>query len=142
MINLWEETIKFLEKYNKTWQDVHSIICKEQETEKSDYVYLDKSEVEKLMKAYIYDEGFGINKVNRYLRLIGDTWFIERDIYDGLENWIFRGMPKEFNKEKSKRVGVICVNLSDEGFDYEFNSEKIKAKVFLDKAKIENEKIV
>ena len=51
MINLWEETIEVLEKYNKTWKDVQSIYGEDFQITKDNF--------EKVAKETDYDNGYG-----------------------------------------------------------------------------------
>lgn len=40
-----------------------------------------------------YDDGYGGEEVNLQLKVVGDTWWLERHEYDGSEWWEFKQLP-------------------------------------------------
>lgn len=90
MINLWEETIKFLEENGKTFEDVLFI-------QGEDFKVI-KENFEIVAKKTNYDAGFGAQHVATDLVLVGDGWWIERAEYDGSEWWEFKTIPTEKSK--------------------------------------------
>ena len=84
MENLWEETIRKLELYDKTFDDVKMICGDEFQITKEDF---------RLLADEPYDSGFGTQEVARDLMIVGDDWWMERHQYDGSEWWEFKQMP-------------------------------------------------
>lgn len=79
IINLWEETIEFLEENNYTWEDVIRIGNNEG--------YIKKSDFKKFAKNYNYDNGYGIEYVPLDLIIEGKGFKMFRGEYDGSEWW-------------------------------------------------------
>jgi hypothetical protein len=84
MCNLWEETIKKLEKHNKSFDDVIVICGNDFQITKEDFAKYSKTE---------YDDGFGAPEVAEDLLIIGPDFWLERHEYDGSEWWEFKQMP-------------------------------------------------
>ena len=91
-MNLYEETTKALADHNKTWDDVSYIVS-----------ILGDDPVEYAIPVYFfimaakrinYDNGYGGQKINPYLAIVGDTWWLERSEYDGAEWWEFKTRPR------------------------------------------------
>ncbi len=98
MINLWEETIKILGGHTKSWDDVKFIInCFDNKYSSSaSYVFeIEKEDFEKIAKKFDYDNGYGGQVVNPWLKIVGDDWWLERHEYDGKEWWEFKMLPKK-----------------------------------------------
>ena len=87
MANLWEETIKTLENYSLTWDDVEAIIL--------DYrnVTISKENFEEVARKTNYDEGYGRVEIRFDLKIIGWNWWLERAEYDGSEWWELKTKP-------------------------------------------------
>lgn len=85
MVNLLEETIKVLEKHNKTFDDVEWIGTTEIEISVNEFIKEANRE---------YDDGYGDAEVNLDLVVVGKDFWLERNEYDGLEWWDFKMMPK------------------------------------------------
>ena len=84
MENLLVETISYLEKYNKSLDDIYWIGGK-------DYLI---SKEEFIQKAdQLYSSGFGGVEVRPDLILVGKDFWIERHSYDGSEWWEFKTLP-------------------------------------------------
>lgn len=79
IINLWEETIEFLEENNYTWEDVIRISNNEG--------YIKKSDFKKFAENYNYDNGYGIEYVPLDLIIEGKGFKMFRGEYDGSEWW-------------------------------------------------------
>ena len=45
-----------------------------------------------------YDDGYGFNNISLNLKIVGDTWWLERDEYDGAEWWSFKEHPNAGTK--------------------------------------------
>lgn len=94
MTNLWEETIKILSEYGKTFDDVLFI--------QGDNFEITKDNFEIVAKHTDYDSGFGAQLVAMDLVLVGKDWWIERDEYDGSEWWDFKAIP--LKKDEIKNI--------------------------------------
>ena len=117
MTNLWEETIKIIEHYDKTWDDVQIIY--------GEKFQITKDNFEKVAKETNYDSGYGSQKIAKDLVIIGTGFAMSRKEYDGSEWWNFLytgfDIPKEF-KEIKHLGGGYWDNLS------ELNKEKKELK--------------
>lgn len=98
--NLLDETVEFLEKYNKTLDDVLYIQGEDFKVTKENF--------EIVAKKTNYDAGFGAQHVATDLVLVGDDWWIERAEYDGSEWWEFKTIPTE-------KVKVVPILYLDRG---------------------------
>lgn len=90
MTNLWTETVDFLEKYDKTLDDVLYI--------QGDDFEITKKNFETVAKDTEYDSGYGAQHVAKDLVLVGEDWWIERYEYDGSEWWEYKSIPTEIDK--------------------------------------------
>ena len=94
MINLWEETIKVLEGYDRTWEDVQIIYGEDFQITKDNF--------ENVAKITEYDNGYGSQKIASDLVIIGNGFVMSRDEYDGAECWHYLhtgfDIPKEFKE--------------------------------------------
>lgn len=97
MKNLYEETIKALEKYGKKSSDVVMVV--------SFPLYTDWEHF-KLNSLFYYDAGYGLTEINVNLKIVGDNWWLEREEYDGSEWWAFKTMPQkiEFREATPQEV--------------------------------------
>lgn len=82
MTNLWEETLRELATYGKTFKDVKYI-------QGSDFA-ITKENFEQVAKKSEYYSGFGTAKVAEDLVIVGDDWWLERHEYDGSEWWEYK----------------------------------------------------
>lgn len=80
-MNLWEETIADLESHNKSWNDFVWVGTSRTE--------ISKDVFEALAKQTDYDESYGWQEVASNLVVVGDDWHMQRDEYDGAEQWTF-----------------------------------------------------
>lgn len=92
MTNLWEETLRELATYGKTFKDVKYI-------QGSDFA-ITKENFEQVAKKSEYYSGFGTAKVAEDLVIVGDVWWLERHEYDGSECWEYKETPKQINEVK------------------------------------------
>lgn len=90
MTNLWEETIKALSNYDKTFEDVIYI-------QGSDFA-IAKENFERIAKATNYDDGYGSAYIATDLIVVGKNWWLERGEYDGMEWWEYKETPELINK--------------------------------------------
>jgi len=86
MTNLLKETIEILSGYKKTPSDILWI-----GTNKS-YMTWDDFEKE---ANFEYDDGFGGEKINTSLLVVGKNFWLERHEYDGSEWWEYKEQPKK-----------------------------------------------
>jgi len=98
-MNLWEETLKSLEKTNKHWDDVLFIsniglVCSDDSDEKIEFE-IPKNVFEEIAHHINYNNGFGRNEINLHLKIVGDNWWLERYEYDGSERWAYKELPKK-----------------------------------------------
>ena len=99
MTNLWEETVDFLEKYDKTLDDVLYI--------QGDDFEITKKNFETVARDTTYDSGYGAQHVAKDLVLVGEDWWIERYEYDGAEWWDFKNIPARSKYMKNiTKLGV------------------------------------
>lgn len=89
--NLWDETVKILEQFSKTFEDVVWI-------GRDDFT-ISKEQFKKLSNR-CYDAGFGAPKVAMDLKIVGRDWWLERHEYDGSEWWEFKELPTKPREER------------------------------------------
>lgn len=117
MTNLWEETIKYLNENEKTFDDVLFI-------QGNDFG-ITKGNFEEIAKKSDYYAGYGSAKVAEDLVLVGKGWWLERFEYDGAECWHFKTNPEQINetKEVERLAGGMWntlkeINQEEEEEDY------------------------
>ena len=88
--NLLTETVEFLERYDKTLDDVLYI--------QGDDFEITRKNFETVARNTNYDSGYGAQHVPKDLVLVGEDWWIERYEYDGAEWWDFKSIPIEKDK--------------------------------------------
>ena len=103
MTNLWEETLRELGTYGKTFKDVKYI-------QGSDFG-ITKENFEQVAKKSDYDSGFGGAEVAEDLVIVGDSWWLERHEYDGSEWWEYKEKPKQINEVRE--VGYLARGMWD-----------------------------
>lgn len=99
MKNLKTETIDILKRHGKTTDDIRWVgSCPGDRYENTPFMEIP---VEKFLKLSdrMYDDGFGGEEVNATLKVVGDSWWLERHEYDGSEWWEFKTLP---DKPKEK----------------------------------------
>ena len=84
-MTLLDETLSVLAIHGKTPDDV--LWCGDGEFYTFDWETFNEN------ANFEYDSGYGSQEVATDLKIVGDDWWLERNEYDGAENWIFRTMP-------------------------------------------------
>lgn len=107
MTNLWEETLRELATYGKTFKDVKYV--------QGSNFGITKENFEKVAKKSKYYSGFGAAEVAEDLVVVGDNWWIERHEYDGSEWWEYKEKPKQISeiKEVSHLAGGMWNKLAE-----------------------------
>lgn len=93
-MNLYDETVRILDDYGKTMQDIVFIQGNDFRISWDNFV--------SVAKETNYDDGFGAQEVAMDLVLVGDGFWLEREEYDGSEGWVFKQMPSPV-----RRVEVV-----------------------------------
>lgn len=104
MENLYEEIETILVENGKSIKDILWAGAE-------DYGVIPLDRFFKIAKETNYSAGFGGTEVAEDLKVVGDSWWLERDRYDGSEWWEFKTMPI---KPKTKDART----LSSDGFQY------------------------
>lgn len=81
-MNLLEETLEMLELCDKDESDVIQV-------QGLDYS-ISWQEFKDRAKIIDYNEESSVVEINLFLRIIGDGWWLERDEYNGSEQWVWR----------------------------------------------------
>ena len=84
MINLIDETIDTLTKNGKTPADVLWVGTRRKRSGWNNFA---------VNADYTYDAGYGEVDVNEKLIIVGDGWWLERKIFAGFEEWVFKPLP-------------------------------------------------
>ncbi|WAW99454.1 hypothetical protein OIY87_03655 [Streptococcus gallolyticus] len=107
MTNLWEETLRKLATYEKTFKDVKYI--------QGSNFGMTKENFEKVAKKSEYNSGFGAARVAEDLVVVGDNWWLERHEYDGSEWWEYKEKPEQISeiKEVSHLAGGMWDKLAE-----------------------------
>ena len=92
-INLLNETLEIMEAHNKTIEDIEYIyIYKEINWNDKNIIYSSDS-IKSLDKLnFKYDNGYGRQEIFGWITFKDNTW-LEREEYDGAENWVFKKKP-------------------------------------------------
>ena len=98
MVNLLEETIDFLNNFDKTLKDILYVTdgCNFKKVNEVDLVVLLNTS---------YDNGWGLVEINPELKLVGKNFWLERHNYDGQEYWEFKQYP-EYIKTDFENIKV------------------------------------
>lgn len=84
MENFLKETLKILAKHNIAQSQIEWVqINKKWENWK---------ELKKMIN-FTYDSGYGIEIINKKLKIVGKDWWLERSVYDGSEWWELKKIP-------------------------------------------------
>ena len=86
MSNLYTELLEVLKIIDKTVDDIVWIGSKD------GTLVIPKSELKDVFDVD-YDDGFGVQKIASDLVVVGYDWWLERDEYDGSENWDYKSIP-------------------------------------------------
>lgn len=85
-MNLYNETIKILNKRGKTIEDIVFICGAKFEISIDNFI--------EVAKKTDYDSGYGAQEVAEDLKIVGTNWYLERAEYDGSEWWEFKKLPE------------------------------------------------
>lgn len=85
LINLLDETNKFLQLYNKTWSDVKYICGDDYRVSVDNFL--------EVAKDTYYDAGLGVQEVAKDLVIIGKDFYATRYEFDGNEGWEYNAIP-------------------------------------------------
>ena len=89
-VNLLEETLEALRKYEKEPKDVVFV------TDGDVSVFW--REFAEQAADFYYDNGYGAVMVNMNLKIVGTDWWLERFEYDGAEWWVLKTQPRHTSK--------------------------------------------
>lgn len=89
MKNLLEETLQALRENGKTEKDVLYV---------ESFPLTTSWEAFKRNANFNYDDGYGCNEISLSLKIVGDSWWLERNEYDGSEWWEFKTHPNAGTK--------------------------------------------
>lgn len=96
MANLKEETIRVMERFDKTPKDIQWIGTPEFKISPKSFWKL--ADVR-------YDSGFGAQEIARDLLVVGTGWWLEREEYDGSEGWAYKeAMPEPEEIRKIRKL--------------------------------------
>lgn len=84
MNNLLEETLQVLRENGKSEEDVLFV---------KSFPLTTSWEAFKRNANFEYDDGYGCNQISLNLKIVGDSWWLERNEYDGSEWWEFKTHP-------------------------------------------------
>ncbi len=85
-INLLEETQKALVDAGRTEDDILFVTDGRHSAFWLDF----KNQIKDL----VYDNGYGLANINIDLKIVGYHWWLERQVYDGKEWWMYKSCPK------------------------------------------------
>ena len=88
--NLLTETIATLRQSGKEPSDVRFVVAI---APKGDTQVCGSWQDFAALSDFTYDAGYGGNKINMSLKIVGDGWWLERGEYDGSEWWEFKTIP-------------------------------------------------
>lgn len=107
--NLYNEIVETLDVANLTIDDIRYVILNKHTINVERFLIASK-EID-------YEKGYGIEKISYDLKIIGDDWWIERYVYDGLEWFVFKTLPSP-SKEEIFTTKEIKEMLIGEGREY------------------------
>ena len=93
-MNLWDETIHFIEEKGYTWNDVIGV-C-------GNAFSISKENFEEVAKKTDYDAGYGCQEIAIDLMIVGKDWWLERHDYDGSEWWEYKEYPRLYAMPRFK----------------------------------------
>lgn len=85
LINLLDETVKFLQFYDKTLSDIKFVFGNDYRVSLENFV--------EVAKNTYYDAGLGVQEVAKDLVLIGKDFYAKRYEYEGSEGWEYTPIP-------------------------------------------------
>lgn len=83
--NLLDETLEALTEHGKAPSDVRWVGDAEHRTSWADFA--------EVAERTAYDNGYGIEEIDMRLKVVGDDWWLERQEYDGSEEWEYKASP-------------------------------------------------
>lgn len=98
MVNLLTETLDVLKRHGKTPKDVLWVGDQYKKTTWENFERISNFE---------YDSGYGCSEIESSLIIVGDTWWLEREEYDGSEWWEFKEHPKCESNRNSLLLSVL-----------------------------------
>lgn len=98
MVNLLTETLDVLKRHGKTPKDVLWVGDQYKKTTWENFERISNFE---------YDSGYGCSEIESSLIIVGDTWWLEREDYDGKEWWEFKEHPKCESNRNSLLLSVL-----------------------------------
>ena len=98
MVNLLEETLHALKYNGKTPKDVLWVGDQYKKTTWENF---------EIISNFEYDSGYGCSEIESSLIIVGDTWWLEREDYDGSEWWEFKEHPKCESNRNSLLLSVL-----------------------------------
>lgn len=112
IINFQQETLEKLKAHNKDLSDIDWIgnhDC--------------RVDVEEFFKIadFEYDSGYGATYIDPDLLIVGKDWWLERSVYDGAEDWVFKRLP---TKPKELRCCEVTPTISKTSHFLEIKKEK------------------
>lgn len=99
MVNLLTETLDVLKRHGKTPKDVLWVGDQYKKTTWENFERISNFE---------YDSGYGCSEIESSLIIVGDTWWLEREEYDGSEWWEFKEHPKCESNRNSLLLSVLA----------------------------------
>jgi hypothetical protein len=103
IVNLLEETLEILERFEKTPEDVEYVSDGDNATTWEEFA--------EAARSIEYDCSFGAHEINLNLEVVGNHWWLERYEYDGAEAWGYNERP---TRPKGKGKLVIWENFGKE----------------------------
>lgn len=88
MSEIVEETVEFLKKRGYSESDVLWVGSRDGEFAMSWEDFKNK------FNGLKYYSGYGTQEIASDLVVVGDNWWLEREEYDGAENWAYKKYPK------------------------------------------------
>lgn len=116
MVNLLEETIEFLEECGKSEDDITYVLGKRKDDKDywTELKFMTSWELFKsIAKNTEYDNGFGGNYIAMGLKIVGKTFWLERNEYDGSEWWEYKEFPNledyEYTQDETEIKNIIGI---------------------------------
>jgi hypothetical protein len=103
-MNFLNETIEDLTRNGKSIDDIKFVTLGKNDD--NDGIEIEVNNFLEIAD-FIYDDGYGGNVIPIRLKIVGDTWWLERHEYDGSEWWEFKTLPVK------PSIIKICTKLSD-----------------------------
>lgn len=96
---LLEETLQKLANYHLSENDVLFVT--------NDDEWCTWEEFKKISDFH-YNNGYGFEEINPNLKIVGDTWWLERRAtYDGIEWWTYKEVPVLMNEDHNSKMNLL-----------------------------------